>query len=161
VTTWSVAFAVLLTASAGYDFWTLRIPNVIPLAIAAMFVLAQLTATMQGSLVAHLGACALVFAFGLPAFAFGVLGGGDVKLLMAAALWLGLAKLPVLLILTGIAGGVFALLLLGLRPYLPFVLASLPAPWVERVPPSFHEKAPVPYGVAIAAAGLVAQSLPA
>lgn len=156
---WSAALAVLLATAAFYDFWTLRIPNVLPLGIGALFVAAQLTGGMEGGLLGHLGAAGIVLVFGIVAFAFGILGGGDVKLLTSTALWVGLAKLPVLLILTGIAGGILALMLLGLRPYLPFILSGLPAPWVAQLPPSFHDRAPVPYGVAIAAAAIAVHSL--
>ena len=61
----------------------------------------------EGALTAalDLAAALAVFALGALAFHFGLLGGGDVKLLAAGALWLGAAALGPYLMVTVLAGG--------------------------------------------------------
>jgi len=104
-----------------------------------------------------IGSDAAVFAVALLAgmgmFAAGWIGGGDAKLLAAVSLWLGLSAMPVFLIVTALAGGGLAVLLMNVRsswvqPY----LASAPA-WIARLA---TPGADVPYGVAIAVGALVA-----
>ena len=82
------------------------------------------------------GAVLLVFA---GAFALGAMGGGDVKLIAALALWLPLQPLLTLLTVMSIAGGVVTLLMMAERR-------------VRRTTGVLE----VPYGVAIAFAGLLA-----
>ena len=68
-------------------------------------------------------------------------GGGDMKLLAAAAIWMPLPSLPVFLFALALAGGLQALAVLALRR------AGAAAP-VAR--PATR----MPYGLSIAAAGL-------
>ena len=132
-------FLALLGAAAFSDARRFRIPNLIPLAIALLYPAhlwaSRLGLDWSGALVA----AALVFACGLVLFARGALGGGDVKLLGAAALWAGPPLLPALLVVMGLSGGVLAALA-----------------WTEGrvrrwLPPGVSETPRVPYGVAIAA----------
>lgn len=80
---------------------------------------------------------AVVFALFTAAFAFGMMGGGDVKLLTALALWFGGPALLHLLMVMALAGGVVTLGTLALH--------------AARHRPGRPE---IPYGVAIAVAGL-------
>ena len=97
-----------------------------------------------------LGAAGLVFAVGIALFALGLMGGGDVKLLVVLTLWTGWhAATPSFLFLTAMAGGLLVVLVLLLR--------ALAAPGLRKLRPQ-HElprlltrKQPVPYGLAIAA----------
>ena len=82
---------------------------------------------------------AVAFLFFLGAFAIGQMGGGDVKLIGALALWLPLQPLMSLLIVMALAGGVVTLLMM-----------------VERRVRRSTAPAEIPYGVAIAFAGLLA-----
>lgn len=87
---------------------------------------------------------AIVFAVFVGAFAAGWMGGGDVKMIGALALWLPAeALLPMLMTMSVLGGGVTALLMAERR-------------W--RTAGGGDAAAPieVPYGVAIAAAGLLA-----
>ncbi|HEY5713215.1 MAG TPA: prepilin peptidase [Allosphingosinicella sp.] len=52
---------------------------------------------------------ALVFALFAAAFAFGAMGGGDVKLLGAVALWLPAPAVPALIVIMSLAGGALTL----------------------------------------------------
>ena len=150
----TLTLAGLLLAAAITDVLRLRIPNLIPLLLLAGFALLAAAGQVADPL-GHLAALLIVLALLLPVFAFGMLGGGDVKLLAAAALWLGLADLPLLLILVGIAGGVFAALWLPLRRLLA---RAVPA---ERLPDSLQHRAALPYGVPIGIATLMLHLAPA
>ena len=55
-----------------------------------------------------LAAAAAVFAAGFALFAFRIAGGGDVKLLTAAALWAGPAQIFEFLMVTALGGGLLA-----------------------------------------------------
>ena len=83
----------------------------------------------------------LLIGFGL--FAFGHIGGGDVKLLAASALWAGPELILAFLLLTAMAGGLLSAALLVQNRY----------GWVLGFA-SGDEGAVVPYGVALAAGGL-------
>jgi prepilin peptidase CpaA len=144
----TIAFAALLAAAAVNDVLRLRIPNVIPLLLIAAFVL-KVALGLVASPLDHLLAMAIVLAILLPFFAFDVLGGGDVKLLAAAALWLGLADVPLLLIAVGIFGGVFTAFWLPLRWLLARLLPG------RRLLVSLQLKAALPYGVPISVVALL------
>jgi prepilin peptidase CpaA len=79
----------------------------------------------------------------LPLFALDMLGGGDVKLLAAVALWLGMNKLAALLILVGIGGGVFALVWLAMRWLIRTRLRD------RELPRSLQAHAPLPFALPI------------
>jgi prepilin peptidase CpaA len=85
----------------------------------------------------------------LPLFALDMLGGGDVKLLAVVALWLGMTKLAPLLILVGIAGGMFALFWLALRW---LIRVGLPG---RNLPTSLQARAPLPFALPIMAVALL------
>ncbi|MDB5696529.1 MAG: peptidase [Sphingomonas bacterium] len=81
---------------------------------------------------------AVVFAVFAGMFALGAMGGGDVKLIAALALWLPITPLLGLLMVMSLAGGVVTLLMMAER--------------------RLHGKTgqlEIPYGVAIAFAGLL------
>ncbi len=81
----------------------------------------------------------IVFAFFVGAFALGQMGGGDVKLIGALALWFPWGTLLSLLVVMSLVGGLVTL-----------VIAA------ERWWRSAKGPVEVPYGVAIAIAGLIA-----
>jgi prepilin peptidase CpaA len=86
-------------------------------------------------------------------FAAGWIGGGDAKLFAAVAPWLGWPAIASFLMVTALAGGALALLLLNVRAaWLKPYLAGAPA-WLARLATSDEA---VPYGVAIAVGALVA-----
>ncbi|WP_010542611.1 A24 family peptidase [Sphingomonas elodea] len=87
----------------------------------------------------QIGCAALVFALFVGAFALGMMGGGDVKLIGALALWLPLAPLLRMLVLMSLLGGALTLLMLV-------------DSWIRRRGSAAIE---VPYGVAITLAALI------
>ncbi|HEX5454034.1 MAG TPA: prepilin peptidase [Stellaceae bacterium] len=147
-------FAAAMIVAAVEDFRCLVIPNALPIALCAAWLL-HIAAAAGGPVLAPLGVALAVFAVGAALFACGWLGGGDVKLLAAAALWAGPAGLPQLLILTGVIGGALALFLLNpAGRQLAFVARMMIGGGVPPAGAGFET--PVPYGVAIAGAALFA-----
>jgi prepilin peptidase CpaA len=82
-----------------------------------------------------------VFTLAALAFRFGLLGGGDVKLLAAGTLWLGAAALGPYLLTTVLAGGLLAVAFVAWNFTLPKS--------AQRLRPS------LPSAVAIAAGGIL------
>jgi prepilin peptidase CpaA len=140
--------------TAGFeDLRRLIIPNRLTLAICLLWPL-EMAAAWPGAsaVIAALGCAAAVFTAGTVLFARGVIGGGDVKLLAAAALWAGPGGTPALLVGTALLGGVLALALL--TPLGPR-LAALRGAGAGEAAAALHDAKSVPYGVAIAAASLI------
>lgn len=88
----------------------------------------------------QLGVAAVAFAFFVGAFALGQMGGGDVKMIGALALWLAPDGLMRMLMVMAIVGGALTL---------AFLIES-------RLKRGDRAQIEVPYGVAIAVAGLLA-----
>lgn len=148
-------FAALMIAAAVEDFRRLVIPNRLVLALAALWLphAAELRGAASGAVLQTLLCAASVFAGGALLFARGIVGGGDVKLFTAAVLWAGADALGRVAMLTGLGGGVLALVYLSpLGAHLG--AAGLAASGNGRALPA--RRRPVPYGVAIAAAALTA-----
>ena len=146
-----LTFPAIMAFAGSMDLLTLTIPNRVSLALVAAFPLAAALVGMDWMTVAgHLGAGALMLAVGIGMFARGWLGGGDAKLLAAAALWLGFEHLAGYLLLVAIAGGALALLVLSYRNWAPppWMLGQ---PWAMRL---HDKKVGIPYGIALAAAAL-------
>lgn len=137
---------------AAMDLLTFTIPNRVSLALLAAFVAAAFFTSMPWPvLFSHLGAGTVVLLAGFVLFARGWIGGGDAKLMAAAALWLGFDSLLAFLIWTTLLGGALALLVLTYRRFFP-PLWLLRQPWAMRL----HDpNEGVPYGVALAGAGLL------
>ena len=87
----------------------------------------------------QLGCATAVFAVFLIAFHFGMMGGGDVKLIVALALWLPFPAFLSMLMVMSIAGGIVTIVMM-----------------IERAIKNNSGQIEVPYGVAIAFAGLIA-----
>lgn len=143
--------AVMLHAGVG-DLRTMRIPNRLVLLLLAGYLLAIPLAPLTLADVAwSVAAAAAVFALGLVAFSFRWMGGGDVKLLTVAALWLGAGNIAPLIFYTSLFGALLTIFVLIFRAL------RLPAAWRRRhwISKLHHRGSGVPYGVAIAAAGIL------
>src|SRR5579875_1130460 len=142
------AFAALMLAAAVEDFRRLVIPNRLILALIATWPLYLATGAL-----APVAALAALGAVGALLFARGLIGGGDVKLLCAAALWAGPAATPRLLVLTALFGGVLSLILLSpLGARLSLAGRALLGP--PDAADAAGGRIAVPYGKAIAGAAL-------
>lgn len=148
-----VAFALLLVAAGWQDLRTMRIGNGLSLAVLGTFALWAATGLVSdkiplGQVGLSIACAAAVFAVGVLAFAAGVLGGGDVKLLAAASLFAGPARQFDFLTITALVGGAMGLAILAGAPIGPSVGGTV------------RLRSGLPYGPAIAAGGLwVAASL--
>lgn len=102
----------LFAAAAVCDLGWRRIPNGLVLGLfglgLARLGLAWGAGAPLAGLTADLAASLLLLALGTLAFQARLLGGGDVKLFAAAALWIGVADLLPFLARTALAGGVLA-----------------------------------------------------
>lgn len=145
-----LVFPLLVVWAAVTDFMTMTIANRISvgLAVAGLLALA-LTAPGWPAIGAHLGAAGTVFAVGFACFAFGWMGGGDVKFATAVALWLGWGQLLEYAVTFSVYGGLLTLLAL----FSDRVLDPLPALKVGFLA-RFQEHRRVPYGIALSVAAL-------
>ena len=138
-----------MLVAAVEDLRRLVIPNVVVMGLCTLWPL-QLASTADISISGSVGAAlcaAAVFAAGALLFSWRLIGGGDVKLLTAAALWAGPRGTPTLLMVTAVLGGLLTLGLLS-----PLALRAVFAPAAAA---SAAKRMPVPYGVAIAGAALI------
>ncbi|MBV8776093.1 MAG: prepilin peptidase [Alphaproteobacteria bacterium] len=152
-------FASLMIAAAFEDLRRLIIPNPLVLALCLMWPLYLIGNPSLYIALASLGCAALVFVVGALCFSRGWLGGGDVKLLAAAALWCGPTYTPTLLLLTGMLGGVLALFLM-LPPGAYIATLARTRFGSLDVPAGDGLATPVPYGIAIASAAVIVIFVP-
>ena len=155
LTEWAalIVFPSLMAYAAACDFLTMTISNRVSIALVAAFVLIALISglSVHDILVFHLacGAAVLVLTFGL--FAFGWIGGGDAKLAAATAVWLGWEHLFDYGLEASVLGAALTIGILYFRKYrLPPQLST--TAWAARLHAAGNG---VPYGIALAIAGLV------
>jgi prepilin peptidase CpaA len=134
----AILAAMLIVVAAG-DLRNRLIPNWLNLAIALTAIPFWWLSgyALWPDIAIQIGLAAGLFMFFAIIFHLGMMGGGDVKLLAALGLWLPLASMVKLLVIMSIAGGVLTLVMLARK-------------WRA----SSEEKTEVPYGVAIAFAGM-------
>jgi prepilin peptidase CpaA len=134
-----VTLAALLIAAAVIDVRTFTISNRLNLTVALLAPLYWLSVSLSPwpGVAVQLAAALVVFALFAGAFYAGMMGGGDVKLAAALALWFPPFATLKLIVLMSIAGGILTLGIVAWHA-------------VKR-----REGRPeIPYGVAIAAGGL-------
>jgi len=142
-----VFFAIVIFAALS-DLSRFRIPNAVSLALVLLFPLHVLASPVHVDWVGSLAVAGVVFLAGFALFASGLVGGGDVKLLAATALWAGQALVLPQLAVMAIAGGVLSVVILLLQFARRFLAGGL----VGLLVPDLNAAAPkVPYGLAIAA----------
>jgi prepilin peptidase CpaA len=147
---------VLLLYVATIDIATRLIRNEICLVLALLGIASQFASPMQ--IAQSLIAATILLLLLLVIYQRGLIGGGDVKLLVALAVGLPLTGVIQLLTITALAGGVLALVHLMMR-LLPYPrLAPAGSSLVRRVYAIERWRhlrhAPLPYGVAIACGGI-------
>jgi prepilin peptidase CpaA len=146
-------FPAAMAFAAATDLITMTVPNRIAiLLVAGFFVAAPLAGLGLSDIGLHvlMGMAALALAFGC--FAMGWVGGGDAKLFAATALWLGPKLIFSYSLTTALLGGALTLAILFWRG-MPLPIAFAGQNWLVRL----HDtKQGVPYGIALAAAGLLA-----
>jgi len=155
-----IVFPALVIVAAMRDAVSFTIPNWISIALAAAFLPAALllgAGPAQIGLALLIGLGALIAGMGM--FAAGWIGGGDAKLFAAAGLWMGLGGLVPYLLVTALAGGALAVMLLALRSVWLRPLAARGPGWIGRLATPART---FPIGIAIAFGALAAfpESLP-
>ena len=146
-----IFFPALMAYAASSDLFTMTISNRISIALVAGFLAFAFAVGLPASQIGmHLlcGLAMLVITFTL--FAFGWIGGGDAKLAAATAVWLGWALLVEYGAISAILGGGLTLLIIFLRKQ-PAPRWALESEWIARL---HDNRNGVPYGIALAAAGL-------
>jgi prepilin peptidase CpaA len=131
------------------------IPNSLNAAILVLYVFAAFLLHLPWA--TALLAALLMLVVGLGLFALGLMGGGDIKLLVVLTLWTGWSMATAdFLMLTAMAGGLLVIAVLILRA---FAGRLFPAGKGKTLPRILMRKQPVPYGVAIALAFLAMLAL--
>lgn len=153
------AVAAILCLAAAHDVLARTVPNWMPVVIATI---GTIESALCGRLIASLLVGALVFILSGLCWKRGWLGGGDVKLLGAAAVALPPAAVAPFVAAVALAGGVLALVYLALGRIIPAAVLRrsvgrpvglLRRAWrLERW--RLSRGGPLPYAVAIAAGGL-------
>ena len=146
-----LAFAVLTVLAAYSDYKSLTIPNRYCLAIVALFPIYALYTDQAIDWVATIGLAGGLLVLGFLLFARGLVGAGDVKMAAAVGLWAGSEHFLEFVLLSGFAGGAYAVLLWFLHR-----LERAPAPsqvFFTEADPGFT-KQPMAYGIPIAVGGL-------
>lgn len=101
-------FLALICWAALRDAMAFRIPNWVSAGILLLYPLHVLASDAAIDWHSGLLTFGLVFLAGFVVFAKGICGGGDVKLLSAAALWAGTTLLFPLLMVMALTGGVLS-----------------------------------------------------
>ena len=145
-------FPGAMAFAAATDLFTMTVPNRIVLVlIAGFFIIAPMVGLGWADIGVHvaLASVALLVTFGL--FSKGWIGGGDAKLFAATCLWLGPGGVVAHSIYAALLGGALTLVLLFVRN-MPLPATLLFQGWIVRL---HSPKEGVPYGIALAAAGLM------
>jgi prepilin peptidase CpaA len=140
----AAGLAVLLLVAAWGDIRTRTISNLLngAIALAAPLWWYAEGLSLWPGVAGQLALAAGVFVIFAALFAAGAMGGGDVKLLTALALWFPAMPLMRLLVVMAIAGGAVTIVMLI----------------VHRVQKA-EGRPEIPYGVAISIAGLIGLAL--
>ncbi|MGO1118281.1 A24 family peptidase [Rhodovibrionaceae bacterium A322] len=148
-----VVLAILGMALAAWcDLMTRRIPNLLCLAIAVLFGVATLFSPLQVSFVDGLMVALPVLVVTFAAFAHGSLGAGDAKLMTVCALWAGTGHAMDFLLVTGLTGGLMALI--ALMTPLRVSLGHLAGVVLPESMSRGLTATGLPYGLAIATGGV-------
>ena len=134
-----ILLAVLLLMAAWTDIRSRTISNEINITIALLAVIFWIVAgeALWPDVAIRIGVALVLFVLFAILFMLKMMGGGDVKMIAALALWLPFSALMVMLTVMALAGGVITLFLVIRQRWRPNA-----------------ERPEVPYGVAIAAGGL-------
>ena len=152
---------MLVSIAAAVDLHRRVIPNWNVVATTLLGAVA-LIASDPSAFWMHLAIALAVLASGIAVWGLGWLGGGDVKLIAALALWAGPDQVAGLLLTIALSGGALALLVMMRARIVQmplFVVAQAQAarlaPAALRLPawPSANAARSLPYGVAVACGG--------
>jgi prepilin peptidase CpaA len=141
---------LILAGAALQDIAMLRISNLFPLALIALFALWLASNGVPANIWQNGLLFLLISAIGIAMFAAGWLGGGDVKLLAAGAIWFDFRAGLAMFVYMCLCGGLLSLFLIFVRRMIP-VSAREGLNW-----PGLKPRGPIPYGIAISVGILLA-----
>jgi prepilin peptidase CpaA len=145
-------FPALMAFAAVSDLATMTISNRISiLLVASFFALAVWLGLPLATIAWHAGAGLGVLVVTIALFAMRQIGGGDAKLAAATALWVGPNVLLEYFLYAALIGGALTAAIV-LSRIVPLPRFALGWEWANRL---HDKKAGIPYGVALAAGGLV------
>lgn len=129
----------MVVVAAVWDIRTRTIPNGLNAAMALLAIPYWFAAGLPlwPDMALQLAVAAAVLVLFLAAFSVGAMGGGDVKMVAAVALWLPPYAVLTMLVVMSLAGGVLTLFMLGRH----------------KLAKAQHQLE-IPYGVAIAIGGI-------
>jgi prepilin peptidase CpaA len=138
--------------AACSDLLTMTISNRISVGLALGFIpLALLLGMPLSAIGLHLSCGVAVLALTFALFCTGQIGGGDAKLAAATAIWIGWDHLLEFALVASILGGLLTLAIITARRW-PLPPLFMQRAWIARL----HDpKSGVPYGIALALAGLI------
>jgi prepilin peptidase CpaA len=102
------AATLLLVAAAASDAWKRRVPNALSGAMAVAGAWTQASERGWMAMFSGLAAATVMIALLWRPWLKGRIGGGDVKMGAATAIWLGLLALPQYVLVSAVAGGIVA-----------------------------------------------------
>lgn len=148
-----VIFPMLVAFGGASDLLTMTIQNRVSILLIAGFaVVAAGTGLPPAGWGIHVLGLLPVFVIGFGFFAAGWMGGGDVKFISAIALWIGFTpELAQFVILVTLYGAILTLGLMSMRQMVVVPGALARQEWFARL---HDRKSGIPYGIAIAVAGL-------
>jgi prepilin peptidase CpaA len=140
-----------MICAATTELFTMTLPNRLILAMVAGFFAVAISVGLGWSTIGlHVSMALAAFAVACTFFWLGWIGGGDVKLFAASCLWFGPATFTYTISVAVIGSALTILLLLWRALPLPMRLSS--QSWLVRL---HNPREGVPYGIALAAAGLL------
>ncbi len=151
------ALAVMLCIVALGDVRSYRIPNKLNLTIAGTAIpywivnLSSGNADVGATLLPQVTLIFCVFVIMLTFMLLNILGGGDAKLLLALAFWLPVPHYLNMIVLMSVAGGILCVIVLTKQR----LKNNMPITDMNGEIAASKTKQRVPYGVAIAAGGLI------
>ncbi len=156
-----IAGCLLLIGAGLHDFGFRTVPNWVSAALLLIGVALRIMQAGLGiGLVFSLLAAGAVLLVTFLFWRFGWMGGGDVKLLTAAAVFVPPVLVPMLLLATALSGGLLALLYLLAGKIVPKPALRRPRGVLRRAWRCelwrLRRRGPLPYAAAIAAGGVFA-----
>jgi prepilin peptidase CpaA len=142
------------------DVTKLTIPNLVPLVLVGAFALFAALNLDASSVVRHLSIAGVVLGLGVGFFVAGWIGGGDVKLMTAVTLWMGMQGTPQFVLIMALIGAALAAGLFTVNHYSDQLHALAPRSRLIGHVLELARSGRCPYGVAIGIAGLVPNTGP-
>lgn len=148
-----VLFALLIAAGL-YDIKTFTIPHAFTFAVAGLFVIGALFIGLSPIEWGwHVLSAALAFIIAFALFVFGMMGGGDVKLFAALALWISPSGLLPLVFWVTMTGLVISLVILLIKTLQNKRDDAAKITWRQAL--KVAVKTRIPYGPAITIGTLI------